>query len=125
MSLIIEILKGTWFKAERKERSVEIKNSDKVRNFVEFIDETSVKIIANSILVGRSSDNNLVLDDIQVSRVHCKIFSQGIFFKKWFVTDLSANGTFLNDFQLKKGNDYPIKKGDKLLLGETMLCFDL
>jgi len=44
------------------------------------------------ITIGRSSDNDLVINNIKVSRKHAKLEKSGI---EWFIEDLgSSNGTF-------------------------------
>jgi len=52
------------------------------------------------ITIGRSSDNDLVINNIKVSRKHAKLEKSG---NEWFVEDLgSSNGTFLNGEKVKR-----------------------
>jgi len=52
------------------------------------------------ITIGRSSDNDLVINNIKVSRKHAKLEKSG---NEWFIEDLgSSNGTFLNGEKVKK-----------------------
>jgi ABC-type multidrug transport system ATPase subunit len=52
------------------------------------------------ISIGRSSDNDLVINNIKVSRKHAKLEKTG---NDWFIQDLgSSNGTFLNGEKVKK-----------------------
>ncbi len=51
------------------------------------------------INIGRSSDNDLVINNIKVSRKHAKLEKTG---NEWFIEDLgSSNGTFLNGEKVK------------------------
>lgn len=52
------------------------------------------------INIGRSADNDLVINNIKVSRKHAKLEKSG---SQWFVEDLgSSNGTFLNGKKVKR-----------------------
>ena len=68
-----------------------------------------------SIIVGRSPDSALVLDDSYSSSRHARFFnSEGA----WFVEDLqSTNGTFVHGHRI----DSPIalKVGDRVTIGQT------
>ncbi|NNG27123.1 MAG: FHA domain-containing protein [Ignavibacteriaceae bacterium] len=51
------------------------------------------------ITIGRSSDNDLVINNIKVSRKHAKLKKSA---NEWFIEDLgSSNGTFLNGEKVK------------------------
>ena len=52
------------------------------------------------INIGRTSDNDLVINNIKVSRKHAKLEKAG---SDWFIEDLgSSNGTFINGKKVKK-----------------------
>ncbi|GBD89137.1 ABC transporter ATP-binding/permease protein [bacterium BMS3Abin03] len=52
------------------------------------------------ITIGRTSDNDLVINNIKVSRKHAKLEKTG---NDWFLEDLnSSNGTFINGRKIKK-----------------------
>jgi len=52
------------------------------------------------INIGRSSDNDLVINNIKVSRKHAKLEKAD---SEWFIKDLgSSNGTFLNGVRVKR-----------------------
>lgn len=62
--------------------------------------------------IGRSSDNQLVLQDLSVSRQHAIVQMEG---DVPVITDLkSGRGTFVNGVQVKRS---PIKAGDMVLFG--------
>lgn len=76
---------------------------------------------ADMITVGRTSNNDVVLRDITVSRFHA-------FFRcrnhDWFVCDAgSKNGTFLRDTQLKARQENALTPGDEIRLGDIATAF--
>lgn len=73
--------------------------------------------------IGRSEGNALVLHDpaAQMSRQHCRLEPGPT---GWQVVDLSANGTFVNDMLVGRGNVRPIGPGDRLRLGEWVLAIE-
>ncbi len=76
-------------------------------------------LIADALVLGRMQDCDLVLNDVQASRRHCRIERQD---GAWFVQDLtSANGTIINGQPLKERR--PLRDGDKLIVGETEVVF--
>ncbi len=73
---------------------------------------------------GRKVGNalSLALDD-QVSGRHLEIVREG---HDWCVRDLgSTNGTYLASQRFSPGQSYPLKNGDILLLGSTVLLFSV
>lgn len=67
----------------------------------------------SSILIGRSNECDVVLNDNTVSRKHAKVYLQN---NEIFVEDLqSANGTFVNQTKIKKATQ--INASDRLLIG--------
>src|ERR1700743_2316827 len=68
------------------------------------------------ILVGRSSDLDMVLVEDMVSRKHARIAMQG---DQIWIEDLgSTNGTFVNGEKVKKAR---LKEGDRVLIGTSIL----
>lgn len=68
------------------------------------------------IVVGRSSDLDMVLVEDMVSRKHAKISTQG---NQIVIMDLgSTNGTFVNGEKIKKTR---LKEGDRILIGTSIL----
>ncbi len=73
-----------------------------------------------ALSVGRSSQNDLILEDPGVSRVHARITraSEG-----WVLTDAGGkNGTFLNGTRISA--PVVLRKGDMVRVGSTTLIFD-
>jgi len=71
-----------------------------------------------SYSIGRSSTNDLVLKDRNVSRQHCTIQHDGDFF--WLIDAQSANGTRVNGAKVQR---YLLFNGDVIQLGNTKLVF--
>lgn len=68
------------------------------------------------IVVGRSSELDMVLVEDMVSRKHAKISTQG---GQIVIMDLgSTNGTFVNGEKIKKTR---LKEGDRILIGTSIL----
>ncbi len=73
--------------------------------------------------IGRSEGNTLVLHDptALLSRQHCRLepTSAG-----WQVVDLSANGTYVNDMLIGRGQVRPLALGDRLKLGDWVFSIE-
>ncbi|HLK38157.1 MAG TPA: DUF4388 domain-containing protein [Polyangiaceae bacterium] len=68
------------------------------------------------IVVGRSSDLDMVLVEDMVSRKHARIAMQG---EQIWIEDLgSTNGTFVNGEKIKRAR---LKEGDRVLIGTSIL----
>jgi hypothetical protein len=68
------------------------------------------------IVVGRSSDLDMVLVEDMVSRKHARISMQG---DQIWIEDLgSTNGTFVNGEKIKRAR---LKEGDRVLIGTSIL----
>jgi signal transduction histidine kinase/CheY-like chemotaxis protein len=71
--------------------------------------------------IGRSSDNDICISDIGVSRHHAKFFNKanGI-----FIVDLkSSQGVFIDGERIETGPEVEIKKDSNLIIGNTTLSF--
>ena len=70
------------------------------------------------VLLGRGSENTIVLENDSVSRRHCRIEKRG---KQWHVVDLdSTNGSYVNDELCK---DMQLRRGDQIKVGDSILKF--
>jgi two-component system cell cycle response regulator len=70
------------------------------------------------VLLGRGSENTIVLENDSVSRRHCKIEKRG---RTYHVQDLSStNGTYVNDELV---TDYQLRRGDQVKVGDTIFKF--
>ena len=67
--------------------------------------------------IGRRDDNDLVLNDMIVSRVHCAIYEDSGCI---YIADMqSTNGTYLNKKRIEA--PHKVKDGDLLLVGKSLL----
>lgn len=81
----------------------------------------TVKIVKGITSVGRMSDNDVVINNLGVSRHHCRIIKEedGSF----SIEDLeSANGIRVNNVQVKKS---PLHNGDEIMIGKHKLVFQV
>ncbi|MBU4174193.1 MAG: FHA domain-containing protein [Actinobacteria bacterium] len=70
------------------------------------------------VAIGRSENNDIMLEDEMASKSHCRIITQG---DNYLVEDLgSSNGTIVNGQQV---NSHMLSDGDKLYIGQTTLTF--
>ena len=83
-------------------------------------DQEATKLLdRGSISIGRATQNDWVLQDPEriLSKNHCTVhYRDGAY----FLTDLSANGTFLNDSdqRIPRNQTIPLQDGDRFVLGE-------
>src|SRR5438034_5114404 len=81
----------------------------------------SFKLGSTIVRVGRSPDNQLIVNDSDVSWVHAEIFPQG---NGYVIVDLgSTNGTFLNGERLQPKTPCRLNVGDAIRFGATMFSY--
>ena len=72
-----------------------------------------------AVFIGRSSPNDIQINDIKISRKHLKIFRKG---ESFSIKDLgSTNGTFLNGEMIPPGKSYEVTEQDTIVLGNTII----
>ena len=78
--------------------------------------------LANSVArVGRESDNDFVIPDINASRHHASVHRESA--ESWIIRDEgSTNGTFVNGRRVKSA---PLHDGDIIVMGTTNIEFQL
>ena len=70
------------------------------------------------VLLGRGSENTIVLENDSVSRRHARIERRD---RQYYVLDLdSTNGTYVNDEVVK---EYQLRRGDQVKVGDTILKY--
>lgn len=73
--------------------------------------------LAASMVIGRSPECELLVDDTYASQQHARLFGKN---GAWYVEDLgSTNGTYVNDQKL--GAPAMIQPGDRVRIGTTVL----
>src|SRR5216684_5037463 len=75
-----------------------------------------------SMTIGRSPDNQLVVNDPQASSHHAQIYPDG---QGYLLVDLgSTNGTFINEQRLISHSPRMLNAGDVLRIGNTSLSYE-
>ncbi len=82
-------------------------------------DETeTIKLDKDCLRLGRRDDNDIVLDDIFVSRIHAEVIRQG---KQYIIKDhKSRYGTFVNG---ERVSEKILSYGDEIQLGNILITF--
>lgn len=76
---------------------------------------------ADMITIGRTGNNDVVIDDVTVSRFHAFLRQRG---STWYVCDSgSKNGTKLEGEKLTPRKERPIHSGQVVRLGDVDLTF--
>ena len=84
--------------------------------------ETQKTLLSTTVTIGRSRDNQLVVDDPQVSSHHAEICPTG---QGYVIADLnSANGTFVNGQRLVGNSPRPLYSNDKIGIGNTTFVYN-
>lgn len=79
-------------------------------------------VLKSSTVIGRAADCGLTIGDFQASRQHCKISVRAD--GSYVICDLmSTNGTRVGGRSVE--GDLPLRDGDKIFVGETVLRFIL
>lgn len=81
--------------------------------------DTAYSLDGSHQRIGRESSNDIVVPDINVSRVHAEIYMQPN--GSWVISDLgSTNGVYLNKRRVQKA---PLRDADMITIGTTVLEF--
>ena len=79
----------------------------------------SFKLEDNTIVIGRSPDNDIQIKDSSISRSHLKILRKN---NRYFVEDLrTTNGTFINGKRLEPGKEFEVKEGLPIVIGRVLI----
>jgi len=80
----------------------------------------SFKLREGVNFLGRSIDNDVVIEDRTVSRKHLRIIKKG---DQYFLTDLrSRNGTFFDGSYVVPGSEVEAKEGVPIAIGMSIIC---
>ena len=77
---------------------------------------SSWKLVSKDYSIGRTSENNIILDDITVSRNHAFLSISEKIIK--IIDNNSTNGIYINN-EIK--SEYELKSGDKVQIGKYSL----
>lgn len=79
-----------------------------------------VSFSLNGGTLGRSSENQLVLNDPTkyISRLHAKVSCRE---GNWFYEDLGSNPSVINDHPVGKGREILLAEGDRIVIGDYLL----
>jgi pSer/pThr/pTyr-binding forkhead associated (FHA) protein len=95
----------------------------KPRALVQVIGTDEAYSIVGQVDLGRSLDNDIVVNDTYVSRKHARITLEGSDFA---IEDLgTTNGTYVNGTNIKGKGKVILKEGDEVKLGQTKFKFTL
>lgn len=84
------------------------------------IGDRVVPVETSRVVIGRSRECDVQLDDGNASRRHCEIVQDGA--ASWSVVDLgSTNGTEVNGRRVDRS---PLVDGDRITVGGTVIVFD-
>ena len=73
--------------------------------------------------IGSAKDNVIILEDASISPHHATIFHQS---GQFYLIDLdSENGTFINTQRISPRTPMPLKKEDKIRIGNKWIAYDL
>lgn len=75
----------------------------------------------SKISIGRESVNDIVLDDMTVSRVHCTILNDSD--KLYLRDEKSTNGTSVNDHVLSPNEVVELHHGDAIRMARCLFVF--
>jgi pSer/pThr/pTyr-binding forkhead associated (FHA) protein len=79
---------------------------------------TRFRLNENETTIGRGGDNDVVIDDDDVSREHASVRLSG---NDWYLTDLdTTNGTLVNEHRISR---HKLHSGDRIVIGRTNLAF--
>lgn len=83
-------------------------------------EEETLMLVEPEYSLGRSFDNNIVLEDTDVSRYHCLLRRQD---DGYLIEDLhSHNGTYLNSNRIERA---VLRDSDLLQIGHHLLCYQV
>jgi hypothetical protein len=75
-------------------------------------------VTAEGVVIGRSADSDIFLDDVTVSRSHASVTKNG---KDFILKDAgSLNGTYINNESI---NEHILSSGDEFQIGKFHLLF--
>lgn len=83
------------------------------------VDGREIPLTAQRVVIGRSRECDIHIDDANASRRHCELMQEGA--ATWLLVDLgSTNGTEVNGKRVERAT---LASGDRITIGNTTLTF--
>jgi 3',5'-cyclic-nucleotide phosphodiesterase len=80
----------------------------------------SFNLAGQEVIIGRSSDSDIQIKDLSVSRSHLQILKKS---NKLYAKDLgTTNGTFIHGNRIEPETEIEIKEGLPIVIGKIMIC---
>jgi predicted component of type VI protein secretion system len=80
---------------------------------------SQLHVLETELVLGRDSSVSLPLNDLKISRRHCRIYPHKLL---WVLEDLgSSNGTRVNGLPTRRKR---LRNGDRIELGSTVVVFE-
>lgn len=128
--LLLKRLRPEWFERRRSETAVQEappthRGIDRQKAQVYMVlsgseDFGARRIAVNktSYSIGRSVDNDYVIDGSKISRHHVNIEYNAVENICYAIDTGSANGTYLNSVRMVEGQRYRLMQGDRLMIDD-------
>lgn len=83
--------------------------------------ELKLQVSAKPLVLGRGLEADIRVEDDEISRSHCAIWTDG---DKFLIKDLrSRNGTFVNDRRVEEETE--LSPGDRIRIGHFQIVFEV
>lgn len=79
--------------------------------------------IKDAVCIGRRSTQDIVIDDVEASREHCRIILRGNLM--YLESCNHGNGTYYENVLIHEGDEVPIVNGGKIKIGQYQYCVEL
>ena len=94
-------------------------NGEAVARLINVTTDRSFSLASSRVLIGRATNCDIVLDDLNASRTHAEIFRESP--SVWGLADLgSTNGTLVNGKHIAS---VLLNEGDRITVGTTTFVF--
>lgn len=81
-----------------------------------------IRIWQNKTIIGKSSDADICIKDLTISRIHCIIYREK---DKYFLQDAhSTNGTIYNSYVIKQDSMVELRENSIIIIGNVPMRFE-
>ena len=82
-----------------------------------------IRIWQNKTIIGKSSDADICIKDLTISRIHCIIYREK---DKYFLQDAhSTNGTVYNGYVIKQDSMVELRENSIIMIGNVLMTFEI